>query len=326
MNPASSPIIFANGKRYNSSVGWFKRTLGERVQKVTINAGFTCPNRDGTVGTGGCTYCLNDAFNPSYCKPEKPVTQQIEEGIEFHAIRYRRADKFLAYFQAFSNTYAPLEQLKEIYRPALTHPKIMGIVIGTRPDCVDDEKLDYFAQLQAQGKFVQIEYGVESCYDHTLRRINRGHTFAQAKESICRTAARGLKTGGHFMFGLPGETREDMLNEAAVISGLPLSSVKFHQLQIIKGTAMEAEYASRPEQFITFSLAGYIDFFVDFLERLTPAITIDRFIGEVPPRFVNNTPWGLLRNVEIVRMLDKRLEERDTWQGRLYAAHDSSRP
>ena len=290
------------------------------MQKVTINAGFTCPNRDGRAGTGGCTFCLNEAFNPSYCHPEKPIAQQIDEGIAFHAVRYRRAEKFIAYFQAYSNTYAPLAALKEIYRQALAHPKIIGLVVGTRPDCVDAEILDYFTALAAQGVFVQIEYGVESCYDRTLQHVNRGHTFAQAQEAIAQTAARGLSTAAHFIFGLPGETRDEMLASAAVISRLPLSSVKFHQLQIIKGTAMEQEFARYPERFVTFTLPEYLDFFIDFLERLSPAIIIERFIGETPPRFVPHTVWGLLRNVEILRLLERRLEERDTWQGRLFAA------
>ncbi|MDR0728507.1 MAG: TIGR01212 family radical SAM protein [Prevotellaceae bacterium] len=302
-------------RRYNSAAEWYKQTFGERIQKVTINAGFTCPNRDGTVGTGGCTFCLNAAFNPSYCRPDKPIMQQIDEGIAFHAVRYRRAEKFVAYFQAYSNTYAPLSTLKEIYRQALEHPKIIGIVVGTRPDCMDAEKLDYFTALEQQGLFVQIEYGVESCYDRTLQHVNRGHTFAQAQEAIVQTAARGLKTAAHFIFGLPGETRDDMLTSAAMISLLPLRSVKFHQLQIIKGTVIEQEFAQHPERFVTFTLPEYIDFFIDFLERLSPDIVIERFIGEVPPRFVNHTVWGLLRNVEILRMLEKRLEERDTWQG-----------
>ncbi|MDR0667790.1 MAG: TIGR01212 family radical SAM protein [Prevotellaceae bacterium] len=308
------------GRRYNSAAGWYKQRFGERVQKVTINAGFTCPNRDGRAGTGGCTFCLNEAFNPSYCHPEKPIAQQIDEGIAFHAVRYRRAEKFIAYFQAYSNTYAPLAALEEIYRQALAHPKIIGLVVGTRPDCVDAEILDYFTALAARGVFVQIEYGVESCYDRTLQHVNRGHTFAQAQDAIAQTAARGLSTAAHFIFGLPGETRDEMLASAAVISRLPLSSAKFHQLQLIKGTVMEQEFARYPERFVTFTLPEYLDFFIDFLERLSPAIIIERFIGETPPRFVSHTVWGLLRNVEILRLLERRLEERDTWQGRLFAA------
>ena len=314
----NTAFSFADNRRWNSSVGWFKRTIGERVQKVTINAGFTCPNRDGLLGTRGCTYCLNEAFTPSYCQPQKSITQQIEEGIEFHAVRYRRAEKFIAYFQSFSNTYAPLEKLKQIYAQALQHPKIIGISVGTRPDCIDDEKLNYFSDLMKQGKFVQIEYGVESCYDRSLERIRRGHTFAQAEKAIEQTAAKGIKTGAHFIFGLPNETRQQMIDSAAIISKLPLDSVKFHQLQIIKGTDMEAEFAAQPNDFTTFTLHEYIDFFIDFLEQLSPNIVIERFIGEVPPRFVNHTPWGLLRNVEILRMLDQRLEERNTWQGKAF--------
>ncbi|MDR1681615.1 MAG: TIGR01212 family radical SAM protein [Prevotellaceae bacterium] len=306
-------------KRYNSAVGWYRERFGARVQKVAVNAGFTCPNRDGRVGTGGCTYCLNEAFNPSYCSVDKSVLQQIEEGIAFHAVRYRRAEKFIVYFQAFSNTYAPLEVLERVYGEALSHRKVVGLVVGTRPDCVDDAKLDYFAGLASRGVHVQIEYGVESCYDRTLAHVNRGHTFAQAREAIMQTSARGLLTGGHFIFGLPGESREEMLATAAIVSQLPLNAVKFHQLQVIKGTAMEAEYALAPDRFVRFGLRDYIDFFIDYLELLSPAIVVERFIGEVPPRYVRRTEWGLLRNVEILRMLEQRLEERDTWQGRKWS-------
>ena len=311
-------------QRFNSYVGYFKRHFGERIQKVTIDAGFTCPNRDGTKARGGCTYCDNKAFSPSYCDPQKSITLQIEEGIRFHALRYRRARRFLAYFQSYSNTYAPLEKLKAVYEEALRHPQIEGIVVGTRPDCVDDAKLDYFATL-SKNRFVQIEYGIESCYDRTLIRINRGHTFADARWALEATAARGIRTGGHFIFGLPGETWEDMLSAAGIISTLPLTSVKFHQLQIIKGTAMEREYAAHPECFVEFSLADYIDFFVDFLERLSPAILIERFVNEAPPQFVDALPWGKLRNVELLRLLDRRLEERSTWQGRFHPTESSSK-
>ena len=228
-----------------------------------------------------------------------------------------RSEKYLAYFQPYSNTYAPLPKLKELYEEALSHPAVEGIVIGTRPDCVDDEKLDYLAEL-ARKHVVIIEYGIESCYDKTLERINRGHTFAQAQEAVKKTAERGIHQGAHFILGLPGESREEMLAMAPLINSLPIDSVKFHQLQIVKGTKMEKEFAQRPEDFVTFPLEGYIDFFIDLLEHLRPDLYIERFVGEVPPRFVNSTPWGLIRNVELLRMLETRLEERDTWQGRLY--------
>jgi radical SAM protein (TIGR01212 family) len=307
---------FPDGKRYNSFVGYFKRKYGERLQKIVIDAGFTCPNRDGKVGRGGCTYCDNAAFHPSYSTAGKSLHQQMDEGIEFHKVRYRTTEHYLAYFQSFSNTYAPLERLKVLYEEALSHPQVVGIVIGTRPDCVDEEKLDYIASL-AKEKVVIVEYGIESCYDTTLSRINRGHDFETARRAVRMTAERGIDVGVHFILGLPGETRQMMLDSCALINELPIRSVKFHQLQIVKGTKMEEEYARVPQDFERFSLDEYLDFFVDMLERLRPDLFIERFVGEVPPRFVNETPWGLIRNVELLRLLEKRLEKRDTWQGRL---------
>lgn len=306
---------FPEGKRYNSFVGYFRRKYGERLQKIVLDAGFTCPNRDGKVGRGGCTYCDNAAFHPSYSTAGKSLHQQMDEGIEFHKVRYRTTEHYLAYFQSFSNTYAPLERLKLLYEEALSHPSVVGIVVGTRPDCVDEQKLDYLAEL-AKEHVVIVEYGIESCYNETLRRINRGHDFETARRAVEMTAQRGLDVGVHFILGLPGETRQMMLDSCAMINALPIRSVKFHQLQIVKGTRMEQEYAACPEDFERFTLDEYLDFFVDMLERLRPDIFIERFVGEVPPRFVNETPWGLIRNVELLRLLDRRLEERDTWQGR----------
>ena len=307
---------FPEGKRYNSFVGYFKRKYGERLQKIVLDAGFTCPNRNGKVGRGGCTYCDNAAFHPSYSTAGKSLHQQLDEGIEFHKVRYRTTEHYLAYFQSFSNTYAPLERLKELYEEALAHPQVVGLVIGTRPDCVDEQKLDYLAEL-AKSHVVIVEYGIESCYDSTLARINRGHDFETARRAVQMTAERGIDVGVHFILGLPGETKEMMLDACSMINDLPVRSVKFHQLQIVKGTRMEKEFAECPEDFEKFSLDEYLDFFVDILERLRPTLSIERFVGEVPPRFVNETPWGLIRNVELLRLLDRRLEARDTWQGRL---------
>lgn len=307
--------LWGHNRRFNSYSEYFKRTFGERVQKVTIDAGFTCPNRDGSKGFGGCTYCNNDAFNPSYCVPEKSVTQQISEGMEFHEKRYRRANKFLAYFQAYSNTYAPLSELKKIYNEALKIEEVAGLVIGTRPDCIDDEKLKYFQEL-AEKHYIIIEYGIESTNNETLKRINRGHTFEDAMEALEKTKQYGLKTGAHFIFGLPGESKEYLLNEAKTISSLPLDTVKFHQLQIIKGTAMEKEYKEHPENFTFFELPEYINFFISFLERLNPEFVVERFAGEVPPRFLAGPGWGLIRNDQILNKFEKRLAELDTWQGK----------
>ena len=314
---------FSEGKRYNSFAGFFKKTYGSRLQKIVLDAGFTCPNRDGKVAYGGCTYCDNAAFHPSYSSAEKTIYSQLDEGIEFHKVRYKRATRYLAYFQSFSNTYAPLEQLKKLYLIALSHPSVEGIVIGTRPDCVDEEKLDFLRDLKL-GKYTEkppvviIEYGVESCLDATLQRINRGHDFHCAQRAIQLTSERGIDMGAHFIIGLPGETKQMMMDYIELINQLNVRSIKFHQLQIVKGTKMEKEYKENPEDFIRFSLDEYLDFFVDMLEKLRPDLYIERFVGEVPPRYVNETPWGLIRNVELLRLLDKRLEERNTWQGRLF--------
>jgi uncharacterized protein len=307
-------------RRFNAYSNYFRRQYGARVQKVSIDAGFTCPNRDGTKGIGGCTYCNNDAFNPSYCIPTKTVTQQIDEGVEFHKWRYSEAVSYLAYFQAYSNSYAPLGTLKKLFEEALSFPGVIGLIIGTRPDCIDDQKLEYFKEL-SKNNYLAVEYGIESCYDKTLRRINRGHSFEDAVLAVKQTAALGINTGAHFIFGLPGETREEMLNQVDIISNLPLTTVKFHQLQIIKGTIMEKEFREKPEDFKLFSWVEYLDFFISFLERLNPEIVVERFTGEAPPRFLSGEGWGKKRTDQIVSLIEKRLEELDTWQGKKYGVN-----
>lgn len=305
---------WGDSRRFNSYAAYFKRKFGHRMQKVAINAGFGCPNRDGTISTGGCTFCLNEAFTPSYCQPSKSITQQIDEGVEFHRRRYRKAGEFLAYFQSFSNTYAPLEKLKECYDEALSHPDIAGIVVGTRPDCVDAEKLDYFASLSRE-KYVALEYGVESCYDETLRRINRGHDFASAQRAIAMSRERGLHTCAHFILGLPGESDQMLIDQVAKINALGLDSIKFHQLQLFKNTAMAAEYDAHPEQFRFWSVEEYISLFVEILRRLSPEIVVERFASECPPRYHHLEGWGLVRNEQLLSMLDKTLEQKDVHQG-----------
>ncbi|MEA3504771.1 MAG: TIGR01212 family radical SAM protein [Bacteroidota bacterium] len=307
---------WGHSRRFNAFSQYIKKKFGGRVQKVTIDAGFTCPNRDGAVGRGGCTYCNNDAFNPSYCNPTKSILQQIEEGIEFHGARYRRANNFMAYFQAYTNTYKPLEELKKIYSPAFEQKNIVGIVIGTRPDCIDDEKLEYFKEL-SQSKYVILEYGIESCYDKTLELINRGHTFETTRQAIEKTTSYGIKTGGHMLFGLPGETKEMMLNQVNIINTLPLNTIKFHQLQVMTNTAMAKQYKENPDSFNFFELDEYIDFVIDFIERLNPNIVIERFSGEAPPRYVLSPSWDL-RTDQVLNLIEKRLQERETWQGRLF--------
>lgn len=306
---------WGDNRRFNSYSSYFTREFGSRVQKISIDAGFSCPNRDGKISTGGCTFCRNDAFNPSYCHPEKSIRKQIEEGIEFHQRRYRRAKSYLAYFQAFSNTYKPLDELEKLYREALSVDGVIGLVIGTRPDCINEETLRMLKDLNAT---IILEYGVESVYDQTLTRVNRGHDFATAKKAIEITHKYGFHCGGHFIFGLPGETREMMLHTADIISELPLTSVKFHQLQIFKDTKMADEYLANPSDFHLFTLEDYIEFVIDFIERLNPGLVIERFAGEVPPRYLVSKPWLNLRYDQVLSLIEKRLEERNTYQGKKY--------
>jgi radical SAM protein (TIGR01212 family) len=303
-------------RRINAYADYMKKTFGGRVQKLTIDAGFTCPNRDGSKGTGGCTFCLNDAFNPSYCDHAKPIKQQLEEGISFHEKRYRRAARYLAYFQAFSNTYNSIDHLVSVYEQALQVEGIAGIVIGTRPDCIDDEKLDYLAALSKRCHVV-VEYGIESVNDETLKRVNRCHTFGEARDAIVKTSERGIHTGGHVIFGLPGESTEQMMASAKVLSSLPLNSIKLHQLQIFKGTAMERQYQDHPEEFNLFSEPDYLKFVADFIARLNPDFIIERIAGETPPRFAVVRPWGPRYDQILVRF-EKLLEEKDLWQGKLF--------
>ncbi len=284
------------GRRY--------RAAREPGQKLVVDAGFTCPH-------GRCTFCDNAAFHPSYSVPSKSITQQIDEGIAFHAARGRTQGPYLAYFQSFSNTFASLDRLKAVYGEALAHPAVEGLVIGTRPDCVDAEKLDYIASLGC----VRMEYGIESCRDETLRRVHRGHDFACTERAVRETAARGIPVGGHWILGLPGETRETLLEDVAHINALPLDTVKLHQLQILKGTPMAAEFVERPGDFVRWSLPEYIDLLVSLIERLRPDIAVGRLAASVPPRYLAVPGWGV-KATALSALLEARLRERDTWQGR----------
>ena len=308
---------WGDDRPYNSYSAYFRARFGERVQKVAINAGFTCPNRDGRVGVGGCTFCNNEAFTPSYCKAVKSITQQIDEGIEFHQRRYRNASRYLAYFQSFSNTYAPLEVLRERYSEALSHEGVVGLVIGTRPDCVSEESLDYLAEL-AKEHYITVEYGIESCYDDTLLRINRGHDFACAERAVKMSAERGLAVGAHFVLGLPGESDKMILEQVERINSLPLTTIKFHQLQVFRGTAMEREYDEYPERFRFWELDEYLDLMVEILRRLRPDIVVERFASEAPPRYHHGRNWGLIRNETLWSMFEQKLKERGAYQGELY--------
>ena len=307
--------IWESEKRYNDFPTYFRNKFLERVQKVSVDAGFTCPNRDGTKGRGGCSYCNNKTFKPTYCNLENSVTHQIQQGIDFFAQKYQ-AMKYLAYFQAYTNTYAPLEDLKRLYEEALHHPKVVGLVISTRPDSVNGKLLDYLAEL-SQRTYVMVEFGLESHLDKSLNLINRGHTFADSVWALEQTKLRGINNCAHLILGLPGETREDWLEQAKVVSKLPVKNLKLHQLQIHKGTVLEKQYQDRPEQFHLFSAEEYIELVVDYLELLNPRIIVERFISQAPPDMLLAPKWGL-KNFEFVAKVEKRLAQRDTWQGRLY--------
>lgn len=310
MNIDNSSIV-----RYNEYGTWLKNQLGCKVQKISLNAGFTCPNRDGTVGVGGCTYCNNQTFNPAYCKTEKSITQQLEEGKQFFSKKYPEM-KYLAYFQAYTNTYASVSEIKQKYEEALKVKDVIGLVIGTRPDCMPDELLDYLEELNRR-VFLVVEYGIESVYDKTLVRINRGHTHNSTVDAINRTTSRGIKTGGHIILGLPGESRQEILEEAEILSALPLTTLKLHQLQLIKGTRMADEYDECPSDFHLFNVDEYIDLVIDFVERLNPAIVLERFVSQSPASLLAIPGWGL-KNYEFVDKVRKRMNERNSMQGRLY--------
>lgn len=303
--------------RYTSYTTILRSQFDCRVQKISINAGFTCPNRDGSKGRGGCTYCNNQTFVPDYCLPVKSITQQIDEGISFFNKKEKYADQaYLAYFQSYTNTYDSLEKLESVYGEAIRHPRVKGIVVGTRPDCVDERILSYFAGL-AHDRYVMIEYGIESTSDETLERINRGHDYQCAVDAIHLTASMGLPVGAHMILGLPGEDRDTILGHADRLSELPLNALKLHQLQLVRGTLMAKEAREYPERFTFFSADGYTDLVVDFLERLNPDIAIERFVSQSPRAFLISPDWGL-KNFEFVNLVEKRLEERDTWQGRKF--------
>lgn len=305
-------------RRYNDYPSFTRNFFGERVQKISINAGFTCPNRDGTKGYGGCTFCNNQSFNPEYCSQIQSISEQLDKGIQFFDNKYK-AQKYLAYFQAYTNTYEELNLLSEKYEEALAHPKVTGLVIGTRPDCMNSELLRYLNKLQKKF-YVTIEYGIESTSDKTLKFINRGHSYQDAVDAVSKTARAGIHTGAHLILGLPKESRNDILDHAVKISGLPLHSIKLHQLQLIKGTKMADQYARHPDWFTFYSAKEYIDLAIDFIELLNPDFIMERFISQSPQALLVNRMWGL-KNFEFVHKLEKRLEERNTWQGKFFRAY-----
>ncbi len=304
---------FNNNKRYNDFSSFIKKRFSERVQKISLDTGFTCPNRDGTKGVGGCTYCNNNTFNPDYCKPDKSITQQLDEGISIFSTKYK-TQRYLAYFQAYTNTYADIELVKQLYKEAIAHPKVVGLVIGTRPDCINEELIDFLSDLSKE-YFISLEFGVESTLDRTLKDVNRCHTYQETVDAYELAKNRGLHLGAHMIIGLPGESKDDILNHATELSKLPINTLKLHHLQVVKHTMMAIQFKENPEQFSFYTADEYIDLITDFVALLRPDIIIERFISQSPHHLLIAPIWNL-KNFEMVAKIDKKLTEKNLWQGK----------
>lgn len=305
-----------NGKRYLDYSSFIKSNFGERVQKISLDTGFTCPNRDGSKGYGGCTYCNNNTFNPDYCEPAIDIKQQLKQGISRFSKKYK-TQQYLAYFQAYTNTYSDFESLKKMYKEALSVPNIIGLVIGTRPDCISEEIIDYLSFLSKK-YFISLEFGVESTLNRTLLKVNRCHTFEDTIKAYEESKNRGFNLGAHLILGLPGESRHELLNHAIEISKLPIDTLKLHHLQIVKHSMMAYQYKKNPLDFNLFTSEEYIDFVTDFIGLLRPDIIIERFISEAPLDLLIAPKWKGLKNFEIVAKIDKKLIEKEIWQGKFY--------
>lgn len=289
---------------YNDFGTWIRKQFPYRVQKISVNAGFSCPNRDGRIGVGGCVYCDNRTFNPSYCAHHQSITEQLEEGKRFFARKYPEM-KYLAYFQAYTNTYAPIDQLRTLYEEALQVEDVVGLVIATRPDCMSDELLDYLEELNKR-TFLIVEYGIESANNKTLLRINRGHTFECSRQTVIKTHERGILVGGHVILGLPGEDSQECLRQAPIISSLPLDILKIHQMQIIRDTPLAKEYLREP--FHVFSVEEYVDLVVRYISLLRKDLVLERFVSQSPADLLIAPKWGLKNHV-FTALVRKRLME-----------------
>lgn len=311
---------FNGNKRYNDFGTFIRSKFGQRVQKISLNTGFSCPNRDGTKGYGGCTYCNNNSFNPDYCTPQTSIRQQLDRGIAFFAKRYK-TQKYLAYFQAYTNTYAEIELVKNMYSESLEHPEVIGLVIGTRPDCVSEELLDFLEHL-ARDYFISLEFGVESTLNRTLEAVNRCHTYEETIQAYELSQDRGIHMGAHMIIGLPGESRDEILNHATSLSVLPIDFLKLHQLQVLRHTKLAKTYKENQGSLQLYTIQEYIDLLGDFLALLRPDIILERFVSEAPQELLIAPRWGL-KNFEFVDKLDNSLVQRELWQGKHYMAKES---
>ncbi|MBF0410470.1 MAG: TIGR01212 family radical SAM protein [Candidatus Riflebacteria bacterium] len=305
--------------KLNTYQNYLVEKFGERVQKVPLNSGFSCPNLDGTLSNIGCSYCRNDAFSPFYCDATQPVVQQLRNGMQFFGKKYG-VSKFFAYFQSFSGTNASIDELYKVFSSVIDVPGVVGLVIATRPDCIDSEKLHMLKELSAK-KYISIEIGIESTNDNVLKRINRGHTYKQSADAVRKIAEFQLSVGGHIILGLPGESSTEHIHAAQILSELPLSSIKIHHLQILRGTKMADEFAKNPEDFKLFSLAEHIERLADFVENLRSSIAIDRFNTRSPLSLLISPRWNSeknVRNCNINSLLEDSLIKRGTWQGKMF--------
>jgi uncharacterized protein len=296
--------------RINSYGTFLRRRFGCRVSKVNVDGGFTCPNRDGSRGTGGCIYCDNSSFSPKGTQPVIPIEEQMAAGMAYHRTRLK-SDKFLIYFQKFTNTYAPLPYLEDLYRRALDHPDVLGLSIGTRPDSITDETIDLLTEL-ARDRYICVELGLQSIDDGILSRINRGHTVAEYLATVERLAGRGIDICTHLIYGFPGETRAGFLKGARLLAGLPVNSVKVHQLHAVEGTKLAQLYRNGSYPFITIS--EYVETVCDFLEELPPRIAIQRLYGSAPLSIRVAPNWNL-KNNQMWYAIVNELKRRGTWQG-----------
>lgn len=298
----------------NELSAYFKKKFPFSINKIAIDAGFTCPNRDGSQGYGGCTYCNNQSFSPFYVEPQRSIRDQIQKGIDFHSVKGGER-KYIAYFQSYTNTYSPIEQLSKLYREALEPSEIIGLTIGTRPDCVNEEILGLLQEL-SQSHYVSVEYGVESTLDKTLDLIKRGHSFEDAIKSIKNTADRGIPVGAHLILGLPGETEEEMIGHAKKISELPIQFLKIHHLQIIQKTQMAHDFKLNPDNYSLFSIDHYIEFLAIFIAHLRADIVVERVCSSSSNDLLIAPKWGKIRNAEVMNLLKKHMRDKDLWQGK----------
>ena len=296
-----------------------RRRLGRQIQKLALDAGMGCPNRDGRVSTGGCTFCLNEAFSPSYCRETKELHKQIERAIEFHAARHRTSQCYIAYLQSGSNTYAPIDVLEEIYNKILSHPKISGLIVGTRPDCIDEQKLKLLEHI-SHSKYVAVEYGVETLNDTTLHNTNRHHTSHTTLEAIARTKSHGLDVGAHLIIGLPNEREEHIIASVEGLNSLDIDSIKFHQLQIYHNTPMAMEWEQHPERFMfanIYNADSYIELLTRLIRHLNPKTSIERMASSAPRHLIAHSPLGGIRPDIVRQRVTERLLTLGAHQGDL---------